>query len=277
MSAVVSSLHALKNFLHEAKEDKKGEKLVIEHGTLTFRRLHLTEKVLRFFGIGPALFKNVINFSLKNGLFEQLSSDDQDALLTKMSCYNQKHCSPYSIYRVKVAAEALKTMNLLIGAEDGQRQIVQLFLQSTSDLNVQNAQKETALHIACFRGDQQIVSLLLGDSRVDANARDVRGWTALHHGACKGHQEIVSLCIKSRKMDLQAEDHLGLTPLQLALFQGHAKVVQALLISGHVDPTKPTGYKVPLQEIAAVEGHEREMTEILAAHTDPSTHKQKNQ
>ena len=85
---------------------------------------------------------------------------------------------------------------LLVAADRGDRDVVQLLINSGADVNVLDSNKETPLHKACFRGHKNIVeTLILNNATIDAKAED--GSTPLYIAALKHHQEVALLLIRS--------------------------------------------------------------------------------
>jgi len=69
----------------------------------------------------------------------------------------------------------------------------------------------------------------------DPNARDERGFTPLHLACARGDQELVELLLE-RGADPNAVGGAGVTPLHVAAYGGHRGVVEALLRWG-ADPS----------------------------------------
>ena len=146
------------------------------------------------------------------------------------------------------------TSPLLVAAEMGHKDVVQLLLNRGAKANMVNQHGQTPLHLAAWSGHPKVAKLLL-DRGADPNIRD--GFTPLHYAAFKGHKDAVKLILDSRA-EPNMVNEMGDTPLHTPLHQaareGHKDVVQLLLDRG-ADPSTAThnGY-TPLQA-AAGKGH----------------------
>lgn len=93
----------------------------------------------------------------------------------------------------------------------------------------------SALHLACQRGNQAAVSVLLRSNDVIVNIKDDNNDTPLHEACLHGLHDIVENLIT--RMKLEDPDNLNLdlqnnesqTPLHLACREGHIEVVKTLL------------------------------------------------
>ncbi|KAJ1492703.1 ankyrin repeat-containing domain protein [Baffinella frigidus] len=77
-----------------------------------------------------------------------------------------------------------------------------------------------------FRGDRAHIKRLLAN-KADINSEDYDGRTALHLASCEGHTKIVELLI-SNNANLECKDRFGGTPLEDAV-RHDQKAIQALL------------------------------------------------
>ncbi|XP_017390804.1 ankyrin repeat domain-containing protein 30A, partial [Cebus imitator] len=132
--------------------------------------------------------------------------------------------------------------------------------KKTLDLNIRDAKKRTALHLACAYGHEKVVILLVDrkcqidvcdgekrtplmkalqcrreacaniliDSGADPTIIDVYGNTALHYAV---YIESVSMVAKllSRGADTEVENKAGLTPLLLSITRRNVQIVEFLL------------------------------------------------
>lgn len=95
------------------------------------------------------------------------------------------------------------------------------------DLEAKTGNGDTALMIACFKGNKAAVEALL------AKGAEVNrpGWTPLHYAAANGHNDIVKLLLdKSAYID--AESPNKTTPMMMAARGGHIYTVKLLLDEG---------------------------------------------
>ncbi len=87
---------------------------------------------------------------------------------------------------------------------------------------------ETALMLASFKGDMELVQTLLAKG---ASVNRVGGWTPLHYAATQGHDEIVKLLLeKGARVNVQTA--AGVTPLYMAARKPSRQVVMTLLKAG---------------------------------------------
>ncbi len=99
-----------------------------------------------------------------------------------------------------------------------------------TNVNVLNAQGESALMLAALRGQQEIAAWLI---RRDADINKT-GWTPLHYAASNAHLAIMSLLLENHAY-IDAESPNGTTPLMMAALYGSATAVKLLLDAG-ADP-----------------------------------------
>src|SRR5581483_2894385 len=101
-----------------------------------------------------------------------------------------------------------------------------LFISATTDINIQDAQGNTALIWTVRRGYTGIVMMLLNNG-ADVNMQDHAGNTALIWATYDGRKEIVELLLnKNANVNIQAKN--GNTALILATRYGHKKIVKML-------------------------------------------------
>ncbi|KAL4117231.1 hypothetical protein PRIC2_011223 [Phytophthora ramorum] len=90
---------------------------------------------------------------------------------------------------------------------------------------------DTALRIACERGQLKAVENLLENPNSDVNVADAEGWTPLISASSRGHVDVVSALLK---MGAQHSKILpnGCNALHIACEEGHYDVVKELLQHG---------------------------------------------
>ena len=116
---------------------------------------------------------------------------------------------------------------LMLAAEKGHLQTVQVLLQNGGELNRGNEMAWLPLHFAVSRNRTEVVKFLL---KLDGNilASTVRGTTVLHLATCL---ELVMILV-ARGANIQANDICGRTPLHVAAEKGKAETVNYLLDRG---------------------------------------------
>ena len=99
------------------------------------------------------------------------------------------------------------------------------------DLEAVNANGETALMMAAFRGHDPSVRMLIAKGA----AVNRSGWTPLHYAAANGHTNAVNLLIASGA-SLDARSPNGTTAMMMAARMGYLSAYQELVLAG-ADPT----------------------------------------
>ena len=109
--------------------------------------------------------------------------------------------------------------------------IVQLLVEAGVDLNYQDSQGETALHVAARLGHLECAGVLLtgsGDQKADTEvAESTFGWTPLFVACVDGQMGVVELLIKAGA-DLAALDTSGWTAKEHAALRGHMNIARLL-------------------------------------------------
>lgn len=133
--------------------------------------------------------------------------------------------------------------------------IVKLLVEAGVDLDYQDDQGETALHVAARFGHTQCARILLeehGDQKADIEiAENSFGWTPLFIACVDGHIDIVRILIAA-KAGLESLDTSGWTAKEHAALRGHMDIaevladVTALPSSSELDPNSAN----PLYAIA---------------------------
>jgi len=134
---------------------------------------------------------------------------------------NNQHARPF----IKVIKD-----DFIKAAKDGNVQVVQDYINSGANLNVQQKYGWTALHEASWKGKTECLSLLIG-AGADYDVRQKNGWTALHLASWHDNTECVKLLIVARA-DLNVQDEYGLTALHLASKNGKTECVRRLIGAG---------------------------------------------
>lgn len=130
------------------------------------------------------------------------------------------------------------------------------------------SKSSAVLAIATKANFKPIVEMLV-EAGVDINWQDKDGETALHIAARFGHKECAEVLLKGtveQKADLElAENSFAWTPLHIAAVDGHLSVAQLLVDAGaDVDKLDSSGWTA--KEHAALRGH-IPIAQMLAAHS----------
>lgn len=114
----------------------------------------------------------------------------------------------------------INPLTIAIGAPD----IIRILIDSGVDLNHQDADGETCLHIAARKGDVlSIREMLRPNDLQKPNLHLVErtyGWTALFVAAVEGHEETIAALV-SISNNLDQVDYSGWTAMEHAIFRGH--------------------------------------------------------
>ena len=69
-------------------------------------------------------------------------------------------------------------------------------IEKGADVNTENNNGETPLHVSATNGHLEVVRALL-EKGADVNAKEDNGWTPLHYCAREGHLEVARFLIKA--------------------------------------------------------------------------------
>ena len=131
--------------------------------------------------------------------------------------------------------KALTVNDYFYAAATGKLDIVQECIRQGVDKNAKNMNRMTALHIASWNGNLEIVKYLIETCHVDKEAKNNNGRTALHCASANGHLEIVKYLIEKCRVDKEAKNNYGSTSLHCASANGHLEIVKYLVENGHID------------------------------------------
>jgi ankyrin repeat protein len=117
---------------------------------------------------------------------------------------------------------------LMLALRENSAHVIDVLLDARGiDLEKKAKNGDTALMIACYKGNKPVVEALL--------ARDVEvnrpGWTPLHYAAATGQNDIVQLLLdKSAYIDAASPNKT--TPLMMAALNNHIYTIKLLLDEG---------------------------------------------
>ncbi|MFZ2267269.1 MAG: ankyrin repeat domain-containing protein [Azonexus sp.] len=118
---------------------------------------------------------------------------------------------------------------LMIGAWEGNFELMRFFLAAGADINKLNANGESALVLAAWRGNLDAVKWLLErGARINAPERQ---WSALHYAAFSGHTEVVDYLLE-QGADINARSTNGSSVLMMAIYEGQEKIARKLIEKG---------------------------------------------
>jgi len=91
-----------------------------------------------------------------------------------------------------------------------------LISREECNLNIADAEGNTPLHTACKQGQHSTVQFLVADQRCQLNAKNGEGETPLHIASEHGDLDTVKVLASRNECDLNIPDERGNTPLHLA-------------------------------------------------------------
>ncbi|MDR0448137.1 MAG: ankyrin repeat domain-containing protein [Treponema sp.] len=104
------------------------------------------------------------------------------------------------------------------------------------DINIKNNSGATALHEACRMGNLETIKLLI-ERGSDINAQDANGNTALHLASpLRVHEQVVVMLLSSQANPNLRDEH-GETPLHVMIALGRPRELIYQLLSRHADVT----------------------------------------
>ncbi|XP_037095125.1 ankyrin repeat domain-containing protein 50 [Syngnathus acus] len=116
-----------------------------------------------------------------------------------------------------------------------------------------DSEGRTALHVASWRGNVDVVDLLLKHG-ANPNAQDAEGRPPLHSVAWTRHADVGRRLLSARTISIDLACHQGATALSIAAQQGHADVV-AVLLEGGANPEHVDKYGRTPVTVAKRNGH----------------------
>jgi ankyrin repeat protein len=119
---------------------------------------------------------------------------------------------------------------LLRGSYCGQVEVVRLIANRGADINIRDANNNTALHLAAESGSVDIIQLLL-DKAISVNLTNTNGSTPLHISVHFGHLEATKSFVE-RGAALNKTNKYGNTPLMVAAHKGKLELFRYLTEKG---------------------------------------------
>lgn len=118
---------------------------------------------------------------------------------------------------------------LMIGAWEGNIEMMRLFISRGADINRMNGNGETALILATWRGHLDAVKWLIErGARINAPPRQ---WSALHYAAFNGHREVADF-LMVEGANINALSTNGSSVLMMAIYEGREDMARLLIERG---------------------------------------------
>ena len=112
----------------------------------------------------------------------------------------------------------------------GDENLIRFLVQHNADVNIQNIDGYTLLHLLVFKNDENRCRWLL-EHNADAYIQDNNGYTPLHRAVMNGAVNLIELLLE-HKADVNIQHKYGFTPLHLSARFSHKdcnKVIDLLL------------------------------------------------
>lgn len=124
----------------------------------------------------------------------------------------------------------------------------------------------TALHVACYWNEVDIVKQLCGEKGINVGAKDILdGQAPLHHVAIWGFAEVAQILIEEGGADVNAVDKYGMTPVHKVCRNNCVAVAKLLVASGKANLEAQDIHGVRPMHKACLRGHV-EMAKFLVEH-----------
>ena len=118
---------------------------------------------------------------------------------------------------------------LMIGAWEGNLDLMRLFISRGAEINRLNSNGESAIVLAALRGNLNAVKWLV-ERGASINAPK-RHWSALHYAVFNGHTEVANFLIE-QGADIEAQSTNGSTVLMMAVYEGREDLARQLIEKG---------------------------------------------
>ena len=131
-------------------------------------------------------------------------------------------------------------LHQFMACQKGRQEVVSLLLADPRvEVNKPRDMLATPFYVACANGHKEVVSLLLADKRIDVNTLTNTGATPFFIACQEGHKEVVSLLLADKRIDVNTPNSGRVTPLYIACAHGRKEVVSLLLGDMRIDLNKP--------------------------------------
>jgi FOG: Ankyrin repeat len=126
------------------------------------------------------------------------------------------------------STDAKQWSALALAVEKGHRSTVIILLENKIYIDSRDAEDQTPLMIAARLDEIEILSQLV-KANADINAEDEKKWTSLSWAVANGHERAVELLLETPLANIDHRDARGRTPFSLAAERGFVQIMQLLI------------------------------------------------
>jgi len=175
-------------------------------------------------------------------------------LILQCTRLNINQLSPESAHATALFLAVQQAGNGLDDHDDHAVAVIRSLLSHPNiNVNTPSDTSATPLHLACFQGNDKLVSLLLEHPHIDPTAVSSMGNEPLRMAVQQDHAHIVRLILAYRpSVDINKSDHFGQTHLGHAIVNGFHTVCAALLERPDIDVHSPVPPFAPLAPVEYV-------------------------
>ena len=142
------------------------------------------------------------------------------------------------------SCDTYKRTALMLAAENGHADSVNVLLNNKADVNKVDVCGRSALFRAAANGHEDIVEVLI-EKGADVKVKDKNGKTATHFAASAGQTDALMILVSHEDMSLN-EDKKGMTPVHWASLNGQEECLEILLQNYDSELDKEDGLLSPV-------------------------------
>lgn len=147
---------------------------------------------------------------------------------------------------------------LHVACMKGNLEIVKLLIETERvNVNIENEEKETPLFLAIRNRHIEVVECLCSIPQIDINHKILGGETALFEACWSGFDDIVDVLLKTPNIDVNLSRNDGSTPLYMGAFSNNLKIVKSLLKFDHLNVNSVRKDGSAALYVATLNGHYR--------------------
>jgi len=124
---------------------------------------------------------------------------------------------------------------LMLASTNGHARVISFLLCQGTNVNHQDKERNTALHLAAERGHVQVITTLLKDEKIQPNLKNNIGCTPLHVAIKTNHMKVFIELVNNDKVDVNETNSSFYTALMLAIEKGNTGMVAKLIKTNKVN------------------------------------------